>query len=114
MVNIPLSGPRTPVASQVQPERRKPAIVGLSRTEGLGAGPPLYTLQAPLLMQGASLCQEPSTALGWGVPERRSARKVGWAALAGIAGASALLAGIVGLSRNWSRVGRMRAQERHG
>ena len=36
---------------------------------------------------------------GWGLPERRRARKAALVALVGIAGASALLAGIVGLSR---------------
>jgi hypothetical protein len=37
---------------------------------------------------------------GWGLPERRRARNVSFAALAGIAGASALLAAAWGLSRH--------------
>jgi short-subunit dehydrogenase len=37
---------------------------------------------------------------GWGLPERRGARNIGLAALAGIAGASVLLAGIVGLRQH--------------
>jgi short-subunit dehydrogenase len=47
---------------------------------------------------------------GWGLPERRRARKAALVALVGIAGASALLAGIVGLSREERAPGALRAR----
>ncbi|MXQ12387.1 SDR family oxidoreductase [Microvirga makkahensis] len=50
---------------------------------------------------------------GWGLPERRRTRNVSLAALAGIAGASALLAGVWGLSRQGRRMTPAGAATRH-